>query len=48
VIWLSPEPRGAWRLAGCDLPLYEPLCDVVASVRAPADLERLVRELGAV
>ena len=47
VIWLSPEPRGAWRLAGCDLPLYEPLCDLAASVRTPADLERLVRQFGA-
>jgi len=43
VIWLSPEPRGAWKLAGCDLPKYAPWCDVVESVRTPADFERVVR-----
>lgn len=43
VVWLSPEPRGAWRLAGCDLPRYAPVCDAVASVQTPADLERVAR-----
>ena len=41
VIWLSPEPRGAWKLAGCDLPKYARWCDVVDSVRTPADFERI-------
>ncbi|MGH2561021.1 MAG: VWA domain-containing protein, partial [Thermomicrobiales bacterium] len=45
VIWLTPESRGSWRLAGCDLPRYEAVCDLVTTVRAPADLERLVTGL---
>jgi uncharacterized protein with von Willebrand factor type A (vWA) domain len=42
VIWLTPEQRGTWRLAGCDLPRYEAYCDQVATVRTPADLEGFV------
>jgi uncharacterized protein with von Willebrand factor type A (vWA) domain len=45
VIWLTPEQRGAWRLAGCDLPRYEAFCDLIATVRTPAELERLVNEI---
>jgi uncharacterized protein with von Willebrand factor type A (vWA) domain len=42
VIWLTPEQRGTWRLAGCDLTRYAVHCDLVATVRTPADLERVV------
>ena len=45
VVWLTPEERGTWRLAGCDLPRYAPVCDVVAPVPTPAALERLVAKL---
>jgi uncharacterized protein len=47
IIWLTPEQRGTWRLAGCDLPQYAAHCDLVATVRTPADLERLVAEIAA-
>jgi uncharacterized protein with von Willebrand factor type A (vWA) domain len=46
VIWLTPEARGTWRLAGCDLPRYATRCDLVAPVRTPAALERIVLSLG--
>lgn len=42
IIWLTPEQHGTWRLAGCDLPRYAAHCDLVATVRTPVDLERLV------
>ncbi|MFL5759518.1 MAG: VWA domain-containing protein [Thermomicrobiales bacterium] len=42
VIWLTPEQRGTWSLAGCDLPRYATHCDLVATVRTPHDLERVV------
>lgn len=42
VVWLTPEARGAWRLAGCDVPRYAARCDLVASVRTVAELERVV------
>lgn len=45
VIWLTPEARGTWRLAGCDLARYAPWCDRVASVRTPADVEQLVARM---
>ena len=45
VIWLSPEPRGAWRLAGCDLSKYAPYCQTVEPVRTPADFERIANQL---
>jgi uncharacterized protein with von Willebrand factor type A (vWA) domain len=45
IVWLSPEQRGTWRLAGCDLPRYAPWCDLVESVRRPADVERLLQRL---
>jgi uncharacterized protein with von Willebrand factor type A (vWA) domain len=48
IIWLTPEQRGTWRLAGCDLPRYAAHCDLVATVRTPADLERLVADMPAV
>jgi uncharacterized protein len=46
VVWLTPEDRGSWRFAGCDLPRYATWCDVVASARTPAELERFVETLG--
>ncbi len=42
VVWLTPEDRGTWRLAGCDLPRYAAWCDVIAPARTPAELERFV------
>ncbi len=45
VVWLTPEGRGSWRLAGCDLPRYEAVCDLVTTVRTPADVERMVTGL---
>jgi uncharacterized protein with von Willebrand factor type A (vWA) domain len=45
VIWLTPEGRGTWRLAGCDLPRYAAFCDIVHSVKTPAALESLVARI---
>ncbi|MEA2596411.1 MAG: uncharacterized protein QOF01_2880 [Thermomicrobiales bacterium] len=45
IVWLSPEGRGTWRLAGCDLPRYATHCNAIESVRTPADLERFVATL---
>jgi uncharacterized protein with von Willebrand factor type A (vWA) domain len=45
LIWLSPEERGSWRLAGCDLPRYARHCDVLEPVRTPAQLERFVARI---
>lgn len=44
LIWLSPEARPSWRLGGCDLAAYAPACDILASVRTPADLERVMSD----
>jgi uncharacterized protein with von Willebrand factor type A (vWA) domain len=33
VIWMTPEPRWGWSLGGCDMRLYEPICDRVGAVR---------------
>jgi uncharacterized protein with von Willebrand factor type A (vWA) domain len=45
VVWLTPEERGTWRLAGCDVPRYAMRCDLVASVRSVTELERVVQLL---
>jgi uncharacterized protein with von Willebrand factor type A (vWA) domain len=42
IVWLTPEQSGTWRLAGCDLLRYAEYCDLVATVRTPLDLERVV------
>lgn len=30
---MTPEPRWGWSLSGCDMRLYEPICDRVYVVR---------------
>jgi uncharacterized protein len=45
IVWLTPEQRGTWRLAGCDLPRYAEHCDLVATVRTPSDLEQVVDQI---
>jgi hypothetical protein len=48
VIWMTPEPRWGWSLGGCDMRLYEPLCERVDVVRTAEQLagvaEALVHE----
>ncbi len=45
IVWLTPEQRGTWRLAGCDLTRYAEYCDRVATIRTPRDLERVVDQI---
>lgn len=41
VIWLTPESRYSWVLAGSDMHLYEPLCSRVEVVPDLSSLDRL-------
>jgi uncharacterized protein with von Willebrand factor type A (vWA) domain len=43
VIWLTPESRYSWVLAGSDMPLYEPLCSRVEVVPDLTSLDRMAR-----
>jgi uncharacterized protein with von Willebrand factor type A (vWA) domain len=45
LIWLTPEPRYAWRLGNCDLPRYADLCDRIDVVRDLAGLDRAADDL---
>ncbi len=45
LIWLTPEPRYAWRLGNCDLPRYAELCDRVDVVRDLDGLDRAAEEM---
>lgn len=45
LIWLTPEPRHAWRLGGCDLPRYATLCDRVEVVRDLDGLDRAADQM---
>jgi len=45
LIWLTPEPRYAWRLGNCDLRRYADLCDRVDVVRDVYGLDRAAHEL---
>lgn len=45
VIWLTPESRYSWVLAGSDMPLYEPLCGRVEVVPDLMSLDRLARDI---
>ncbi len=45
LIWLTPEPRYAWRLGNCDLPRYAELCDRVDVVRDLDELDRAAKEM---
>jgi hypothetical protein len=40
LVWLTPEPRHAWRLGKCDLQQYAELCDRVDVVRDLDGLDR--------
>ena len=33
LLWLSPEPRGSWKMGSCDMSLYEPVCHQTEVVR---------------
>lgn len=44
-IWMTPEPRWGWQLGGCDMPLYEPLCNRVEVVRNVEQLAGVAEEL---
>jgi uncharacterized protein len=43
VIWLTPESRYSWVLAGSDMSLYEPLCSRVEVVPDLTSLDRMAR-----
>ena len=45
LVWLTPEPRHAWRLGSCDLPRYAELCDRVDVVRDLDDLDRAADDM---
>ena len=45
VIWLTPESRYSWVLAGSDMPLYESLCSRVEVVPDLQSLDRMARTL---
>jgi len=45
VIWLTPESRYSWVLAGSDIPLYESLCTRVEVVPDLESLDRMARGL---
>jgi hypothetical protein len=41
VIWLTPEARYSWVLAGSDMPLYESICSRVEVVPDLASLDKV-------
>lgn len=45
VIWLTPESRYSWVLAGSDMPLYESLCSRVEVVPDLQALDKMARKL---
>lgn len=45
LLWLSPEPRGSWKLGGCDMPLYEPVCHQTEVVRNLRQLGEITESL---
>ncbi len=45
VIWITPEPKWGWALGGCDMPLYEPVCDRVEVVRDVQGLASVAEDL---
>lgn len=44
VIWLTPEARYSWVLAGCDMPLYESFCSRVEVVPDLASLDKVANK----
>jgi uncharacterized protein with von Willebrand factor type A (vWA) domain len=47
VIWLTPESRYSWVLAGSDMPLYESLCSRVEVVPDLLALDKMARRQAA-
>ncbi len=45
LIWLCPEPRGAWATGDSVMPRYAPQCSAVHEVSCARDLERAARRL---
>jgi len=45
VIWMTPEPKWGWKLGGCDMPLYEPICNRVEVVRTVDQLASVAEDL---
>ncbi len=45
VIWLTPEARGSWQLAGSDMPVYAPICQRVEVVRNLDQLGKVTEDL---
>ncbi len=45
LLWLSPEPRGSWKMGSCDMPLYEPVCHHTEVVRNLQQLGRVAEDL---
>jgi len=46
LIWLTPESRGTWQLAGSDMPTYAPICHRVEVVRNLDQLGEVAADLG--
>jgi hypothetical protein len=46
LIWLTPEARGTWQLAGSDMPTYAPICHRVEVVRNLDQLGEVAADLG--
>ncbi len=44
-IWVTPEPKWGLALGSCDMPLYEPLCDRVETVRTAEQFATFAEEL---
>lgn len=45
LIWLTPEARGSWQLAGSDMPVYAPICQRVEVVRNLDQLGKVTEDL---
>ncbi|MDG4560762.1 MAG: VWA domain-containing protein [Candidatus Competibacter sp.] len=45
LLWLSPEPRGSWKMGSCDMPLYEPVCHQTEVVRNLRQLGQVAENL---
>lgn len=45
LIWLTPETRGTWQLAGSDMPIYAPICHRVEVVRNLEQLGEVAQDL---
>lgn len=45
LVWLTPEPRGSWKLGGSDMPRYAEICSKVEVVRSIGQLEAAAEQI---